>query len=154
MHTSKFATMLDVLSNVLSTKLLWNPSSLYDKTKTNHLAVTTRWPPFLLLRKNSSRGKEVHFPPHFPLILLMASCLGVVHKLCWQDFGFFWPPKYPLHWHFLPYEHRQKRHNFLHTLPSPFVNVVCEQPLSLGHHVECHTFYVKRRCRPKQLISL
>ena len=109
-RTSKFVTVLDILSYVLSTKLMWNPSSLYDKTKTNHLAVTTRWPPFLLLRKNSSRGKEVHFPPHFPLILLMVSCLEVFHKICWQNFGFFWPPT-PLP-HFLPY-----KHNFWTTYP-------------------------------------
>ena len=33
--------------------------------------------------------------------------LGVVHKLRWQDFGFFWPPT-PLGWHFLWYERWQK----------------------------------------------
>ena len=33
--------------------------------------------------------------------------LGVVHKLCWQDFGFSWPPTH-LRWHFLWYESWQK----------------------------------------------
>ena len=33
--------------------------------------------------------------------------LGVVHKLRWQDFGFFWPPT-PLRWHLLQYERWQK----------------------------------------------
>ena len=42
--------------------------------------------------------------------------LGVVHKLRWQDFGFFWPPT-PLRWHFLPYECWQKVDIF--GLPTP-----------------------------------
>ena len=57
-------------------------------------------------------------------------CLGVVHKLRWQDFGFFWSPNVcynktethlllyaPLHWHFLWYE-RFKKWNFLDHLPT------------------------------------
>ena len=32
---------------------------------------------------------------------------GVVHKLRWQDFDFFWPPKL-LRWHFIWYERWQK----------------------------------------------
>ena len=34
----------------------------------------------------------------FRFIILQFSPNGVVHKLRWQDFVFFWPPT-PLHWH-------------------------------------------------------
>ena len=49
--------------------------------------------------------------------------LGVVHKLSWQVFGFFY---HPFLWLFLPYKH------FWTTFPPLFVNVVCEQ--TLGRH--------------------
>ena len=46
------------------------------------------------------RGRKSH--PFLFDDLLIIYC-RVVHKLRWQDFGFFWPPT-PLCWHFLWYE--------------------------------------------------
>jgi hypothetical protein len=64
--------------------------------------------------------------------------LGVVHKLCWPDFGFLWPP-IPLCWHFLPYEHWQKVHIF--GLPTPLINIVCGRPLNLT--LNLHAYFVR-----------
>ena len=58
--------------------------------------------------------------------------LGVVHKLRWHYFVFFWPPKYPLRWHVLWYERWQKVDIFGPPTYPRLVNVVCEQPLALG----------------------
>ena len=58
-----------------------------------------------------------YFIFHFALALRICwNNSGVVHKLCWQDFGFLWPPT-PLRWHFLHYECWQKANIF--GLPTP-----------------------------------
>ena len=52
---------------------------------------------------------------HYPLMTYLTTIWGrsqttftnYVHKLRWQNFGFFWPPT-PLSWHFLWYERWQK----------------------------------------------
>ena len=65
-----------------------------------------------------------------PCIMHVSSGLGVVHKLCWQDFGFFWPPT-PLCWHFLWYERWQNIDIFgPPTYLPPLLNVVCEQAIT------------------------
>ena len=53
------------------------------------------------------------------------SALGAVHKLCWQDFSFSWPPT-PLRWHF---HALTKSGHFWTTYLPCLVSVVCERPL-------------------------
>ena len=57
-------------------------------------------------------------------------CLVVVHKLCWHDFGFFWPPT-PLCWHFLWTKRWQRVDIFGPPSYLPrLVNIVCERPFT------------------------
>ena len=66
---------------------------------------------------------KTNFFLHIIWTLFIVTCwsrddLRVVHKLHWQDFGFFWQPT-PLCWHFLLYECWQKVHIF--GLPTPLL---------------------------------
>ena len=85
-------------------------------------------------------------------------CLGVVHKLRWQDFGFFWSPT-PLCWNFLPYECWHKDNIFgLDYLPPSscerslwttlypplLVNVVCEWTL-LASGYTANILFIRNR---------
>ena len=67
--------------------------------------------------------------------------LGVVHKLRWQDFGFFWPP-IPLRWHFLPYERWQKVEIFGPPTPSS-----CKRSLWMAPMAEKPRASRKRSCQ-------
>ena len=61
------------------------------------------WP--LIAKRNRYLKKEMHFDVWPTCVINYMQ--GVVHKLRWQDFGFFWPPT-PLRWQFLRYERWQK----------------------------------------------
>ena len=68
--------------------------------------------------------------------------LGGVHKLCWQDFVFFWPPT-PLRWHFIPYKSWQIL-TFLDYLPSEPTSF-CQCSLWMTPYGSCYVNFVVKQ---------
>ena len=83
---------------------------------------------FHIVQTPNGYGKKVPFGLHysFGTHVKFSLHIGVVHKLRWQDFGFFWQPTPSVDIFYLMKV--DKKSTFLDYLPPSLLNVVCEGP--------------------------